>query len=81
MNKKNKIILKIKLTQFFAKLFAVLLITIGILLVFTILFMPVGFFMIPIGIAIFEFIPKYLNKVLNRKLRLLDFDSNQSNKY
>lgn len=81
MNKKQKIMLIIRITQFFVKLFSVLFFGLGVLLVFTILFSPIGFFMIPIGIAIFELIPKYLNKVLNRKLRLLDFDTNQGNQY
>lgn len=73
--------LTIKIAQFFVKLFAVLFFGIGVLLVFTILFMPIGFFMIPIGIAIFELIPKYLKKVLNGKLQLLDFDTNQGNQH
>ncbi|MFW1985066.1 hypothetical protein ACG94M_17365 [Acinetobacter guillouiae] len=81
MHKKQKVMLTIKITQFFVKLFAVLFFGIGVLLVFTILFMPIGFFMIPIGIAIFEQLPKYLDKVLNRKLRLLDLDINQHNQH
>lgn len=80
MHKKQKIILTIKIAKFFVKLFAILFFCIGVVLVFTILFSPIGFFMIPIGIAIFELIPKYLNKVLNRKLQLFD-DANQGNQH
>lgn len=81
MQKIQKVMLTIKITQFFVKLFAVLIFGIGVLLVFTIIFMPIGFFMIPIGIAIFEQIPKYLDKLLNKKLRLLDLDINQHNQH
>lgn len=72
MQKKRKITLKIKITIFLVKLFAILCITIGSLLVFTIFLAPVGFFMIPIGIALYVHIPKYMNKVLQRKMLLLD---------
>ena len=80
MQKKRKINLKIKITIFFVKLFAILCITIGSLLVFTIFFAPIGFFMIPIGIALYVHIPKYLNKVLKRKMLLLDPENNLDHK-
>jgi hypothetical protein len=80
MQKKRKITLKIEIAIFFVKLFAILFVTIGTLLIFTIFFAPIGFFMIPIGIALYVHIPKYLNKILTRKMLLLESENNLDHK-
>lgn len=80
MEKKHKITLKIEITIFLVKLFAILFITIGTILVFTIFLTPIGFFMIPIGIALYIDIPKYLKKILTRKMLLLDSENHLDHK-
>lgn len=80
MQIKSKIILTIKFTIFCVKLFALLFTAVGTLLVFSIIYSPFGFFIIPIGIALYEQIPKYLNRRLKRKLLLLDSENSLDDK-
>lgn len=75
--KKSQIIKIMKVSIFFGKCVGIVVFGLGVFFCISIILIPLGLPMIPIGLAIYDLLPKALTQILNKKIATIDTRQSQ----